>query len=353
MISQKLVPPAEIESELLKIWENLGKMNKTRASLFNLIVFSTLSERANYIRSIVQKLVDTFPCRILFVSHDKDSTNNYLKTAVSVVAPEGESAIACDAIDIGVAGSDWERVPYVILPHILPDLPVYLLWSEDPSVPHPLFESLCSLTTRIIFDSEAADNLLEFSQRLLFLHDKERLEVADLNWARLESWRDLFATVFSDQDLLQIKSVHIVYNSYQSPNFCHVKIQALYLIGLLASRLNWSFQKAENPLNFLFKEAVIRVDDAPWEELAPGCILSVEIATHQNKQFRFTRKKSAPYLATVQIETEDRCEIPFDFVMKKAAVGQSLSREIFLKGTNPFFLDTLRQTLLLDQIKLC
>ncbi len=192
--------------------------------------------RTDYFRKIVQKVVEKFPCRTLFISHDPDSPQPYLKTAISVVTPnEKETSIACDQIDIGVAGPDLERVPSVILPHLIPDLPNYLLWAEDPSVSHPLFPPLAKLATRIIFDSESADSLLAFANTLLDLHQKTGIDVADLNWARTEGWRDLIASTFDSrqrQELLkQISILKIVYNARETEFFCHLKIQAMYLLA--------------------------------------------------------------------------------------------------------------------------
>ena len=73
MTTQQIVDPSQIEPELLKIWEKLAAQNTMRASLFNLIVFNRLSTRTDYVRSIVQKVVDKFPCRTLFISSDPDS----------------------------------------------------------------------------------------------------------------------------------------------------------------------------------------------------------------------------------------------------------------------------------------
>ena len=95
MTIQQIVSPERIETELLKIWEDLSKENKMRASLFNLVVFNRLSSRTDYIRNIVQKVVEKFPCRTLFISQDTDTKQNYLKTAISVLFPNaGESSIA-------------------------------------------------------------------------------------------------------------------------------------------------------------------------------------------------------------------------------------------------------------------
>ncbi|HAB99095.1 MAG TPA: hypothetical protein DCE71_04665 [Parachlamydiales bacterium] len=112
MTIQQIVSPDQIEKQLQSIWEALVKENKMRASLFNLIVYTHLSARTDYFRSIVQKVIEKFPCRILFISFDPDTSQSYLKTAVSVVTPsQGETTIACDNIDIGVAGSEIEKVP--------------------------------------------------------------------------------------------------------------------------------------------------------------------------------------------------------------------------------------------------
>jgi glucose-6-phosphate dehydrogenase assembly protein OpcA len=361
MTTQQIVPPHQIESELLRIWDSLDKTHKTRAGLFNLIVFNQLSSRTDYIRKIVQKIIDTFPCRVLFVSHDPDPSKNYLKTAVSVIASEGKNATVCDDIDIGVAGSDWERVPYVILPHILPDLPVYLLWAEDPSKPHPLFQPLATLATRIIFDSESADSLFGFSQTLLALKEKKGWDIADLNWGRLEGWRDLLTSTFDSrqriEDLRDIKELTIAYNARETEFFCHLKIQAMYLLALLSSRLGWKFQsvrKKDKKYCFCFENNIeATIESTFWQDVSPGTILSMDVATSKESHYHFIRNPKLPHQVTVQISTQDRCELPYQFILGKTPMGQSLVREIFLRGTSSFFIQMLHQLTILDKEMIC
>ena len=361
MTTQQIVPPAQIESELLRIWDSLDKTRQMRASLFNLIVFNRLSSRTDYIRNIVQKIIDTFPCRVLFVTHDPDPSKHYLKTAVSVMASTGPSATVCDDIDIGVAGSEWERVPYIILPHLLPDLPVYLLWAEDPSQSHPLFQPLALLSTRIIFDSESADHLIGFSQTLLSLKEQKGRDIADLNWARLDGWRNLLASTFDSKeriaDLKDIQELTISYNARETEFFCHLKIQAMYLLALISSRLGWNFQsteKKENRFCFKFDSAIkATIESSFFQDLPPGCILSMKIVTKGQSHYHFIRNPKQSNQVTVQITTHDRCSLPFQFILGKTAMGQSLVREIFLKGTSSFFLETLHQLQILDKEKIC
>ena len=361
MTTQQIVNPSQIESELVHIWESLDKTNKMRACLFNLIVFNQLSSRTDYIRNIVQKIIDTFPCRVLFVSHDNDPSKSYLKTAVSVMAAQGKSSTVCDDIDIGVAGSDWERVPYVILPHIVPDLPVYLLWAEDPSETHPLFQPLAKLATRIIFDSESADSLFGFAQSLLTFKEQKGLDIADLNWARLEGWRDLLASTFDSKerlgDLHDVKEIFITYNARETEFFCHLKIQAMYMLALLSARLGWRFQSVEGQkgsYRFHFDHGIsATIESCFWPDLGSGSITSMGITSNRQAHYHFVRNQKQLHQVTVHISTAERCELPYQFILGKSQIGQSLVREIFLKGTSHFFLQMLHQLTLLDKEKIC
>jgi glucose-6-phosphate dehydrogenase assembly protein OpcA len=358
---QQIVPPAKIESELMKIWEGLVKENKMRASLFNLIVFNRYSERTDYIRSIVQKVVEKFPCRILFISEDPNPEQSYLKTAVSVVKPQAESTIACDHIDIGAAGAEIERVPYLILPHILPDLPVTLLWAEDPSISHPLFKPLTALANRVIFDSESADNLLHFSKTVLDLKKTKSFDIADLNWARTEGWRDLLAFVFDTpervKELRNLSRITLQYNARPTEFFCHLKIQSMYLLSWLSGRLGWDVKKTSKTLSFEFsfenKPIAASIGSSVWDHLGPGTVISINFETKTKLHFDCTRLKERPHSVNIQISSQEKCDLPYQFLLGQTATGQSLVQEICMKGTSGHYLEMLKLLQSLDKDQLC
>lgn len=361
MITQQIVAPSEIEGELLRIWDELAKANKMRAGLFNLIVFNKFSSRTDYFRTIVQKIIDRFPCRVLFISHDPDPSKSYLKTAISVIAPEGQNAIACDNIDIGVAGPEWERVFSLVLPHIEPDLPVYLLWADDPASNHPLFEKLCSLAHRVIFDSESSDCLYDFGETALQLKRVKEMDIADLNWARLEGWRDLLASTFDDKnrlrDLNDIAEIRIVFNALPTEFFCHLKIQSMYLLSLFACRLSWKLKSAEEKegaFYFEFENGIKAIiEPTIWETLGSGTVIAIEIKTKSETCYSLARMPQAKHQVAIQIVSLERCDLPIRYMLGKTASGQSLVREIFQQGTSAFFLEALQQLLILDKKKLC
>lgn len=346
MSVQQIVDPSKIEVELLKIWDELAK-EKTRACLFNLIVYNRLSERTDYIRDIVKKVSEKYPCRVLFVTFDPEPAHNYLKTAVSVVG-------ACDYIDIGAAGTEMEKVPFLLTPHIVPDLPVSLLWTEDPSQEHSLFDPLSKLANRIIFDSESADSLLAFSKKVLSLKQKTKADIADLNWARTEGWRDLLASLFHSGDKLnQIKTIRIIYNARPTEFFCHLKVQSLYLLAWFSSRLNWKFQKATPQLDFHFENKKGEIRSTEWEKLGPGTIISVDITTEDEHLYHSARIPSQYHYVNIQISSLEKCELPFQYLLGRTATGQSLVNEIIMHGTSQHYLDMLQNLTQLDRDRLC
>ncbi len=350
MTIQQIVDPGRIESELMRLWEGLAK-EKMRACLFNLIVFNKLSSRTDYIRDIVQKVSEKYPCRVLFISSDPESERPYLKTAVSVV---GDGSIACDYIDIGVSGREIERIPSLLLPHLIPDLPISLLWTEDPSVEHSLFAPLSKLATRIIFDSESADSLLAFSQKILRLRAETGIDTAELNWARTEGWRDLIASLFHSGERLElIQDVKITYNCRKTESFCHLKVQSMYLLAWLSSRLNWEFKKGSKKLAFTFEKQKAEIQSAEWEKLGSGTVISIDLSTSDGHLYHCARDEKQYHRVSIQTSSPEQCELPYQFILGQTATGQSLVKEIITKGTSAHYLDMLKELGQMDRDQLC
>lgn len=345
----QIVDPSKIESQLINIWEHLAK-EKMRACLFNLIVFNRLSPRTDYIRTIVQNVSEKYPCRVLFITSDPDAPKPYLKTAVSVV---GATNIACDYIDIGASGPNIDQVPNLILPHLVPDLPISLLWTEDPTKSHSLFEPLSKLANRIIFDSESADNLLDFAKKVLSLN----IDIADLNWARTVGWRDLLASTFDSVEkiasLKEISHIKINYNSRETESFCHTKIQSMYLLSWLANRLHWKFKSATKDLMFQFENQTAEITSEKWDKLGSGTIISVDIISKDGHTYNCARIPNNYHRVSIEIASSEKCELPYQFLLGQTASGHSLVREIITKGTSHHYIDMLKELNQIDQDQLC
>jgi glucose-6-phosphate dehydrogenase assembly protein OpcA len=341
-----IVDPSQIESNLVHLWDTLAKEGKTRASLFNLIVYNELSDRTDYFRNVVQKIVEKFPCRIIFISFDSKASHPYLKTAISVVIPSQEqTTIACDQIDIGVGSDDLHKVPSLLLPHLIPDLPVYLLWTQDPSSECPLFKPLSELAHRIIFDSESAENFYQFAQTVLKIKKSSNIDVADLNWARTEGWRNLIVSIFNSpervEELKRLSFLKILYNAQETQFFSHLKVQSMYLLSWLASRLSWKMQPLSDS-SIQMGPAKVTIESAQMKKLAPGTVIGMDFHTSNHLLFETARLPEFYHHVKIQISSPELCELPYQFILGQTASGQSLIQEIGTQGTSAHYLGALQ-----------
>jgi Glucose-6-phosphate dehydrogenase subunit len=334
---------SEIPAALIKLWDALEGTSKMRASLFNLLVVAPKNQRTEYVHTITLKVLERFPSRVIFTTVDKTLSGDSLNAAVSLIpGAKGSYDVVCDFIDLQISRQAQTKLPFVILPHLLPDLPLYILWGEDPVQDNPISHKLEKWATRIIFDSEVTDNLPAFAKTLLE-HEKD-CEIADLNWGRLESWRDLLASTFYSKDRLEtLKKAEVIcitYNAYETPFFCHTKIQALYLQSWLATQLNWKLTKAEKD-KFQYGSLTVELKSAKNQDLPPGTVISLDIFTPTDIHFAFSRDPQYPYHIRTLICDIEKCEIPTMFVFSKAKSGLSLVNEITHNGTSPHFLKVL------------
>jgi hypothetical protein len=334
---------SEIPAALVKLWDALEGTNKMRASLFNLLVVAPKNQRTDYVRTITLKVLERFPSRVIFTTVDKTLSGDTLNASVSLIpGAKGSYDVVCDFIDLQASKQAQGKLPFVILPHLLPDLPLYILWGEDPVQDNPISHQLEKWATRIIFDSEVTDNLTEFAKTLLE-HAKD-CEIADLNWGRLESWRDLLASTFYSKERLETlkkaQKICITYNAYETPFFCHTKIQAVYLQSWLVTQLGWKLTKAEKD-KFQYGSLTIELKTTKNQDLPPGTVVSLDIFTPTDVHFAFSRDPKHPYQIRTLICDIEKCEIPTMFVFAKAKSSLSLVNEITHNGTSPHFLKVL------------
>ncbi len=334
---------SEIPTALTRLWDALEGTNKMRASLFNLLVVAPKNQRDDYIRKITLKVLERFPSRVIFATIDKTLQADSLEASVSLIpGSRGSYDVMCDFIEIQASKQSQPKIPFIILPHLLPDLPLYILWCEDPVQDNPLSHELEKWATRIIFDSEVTDNLPAFARTLLeHSHD---CEIADLNWGRLENWRELLASTFYSLERLETlkkaQKISITYNAYETPFFCHTKIQALYLQSWLATQLNWKLSKIEKD-HFEYGPLTIELKTEKNPDLAPGTVISLDIFAPTDTHFAFARDPDHPHHIRTIICDIEKCEIPTKFIFSKAQSGLSLVNEITHNGTSPHFLKVL------------
>ncbi len=362
-LSLRLVSPGQIQHQLDQIWESLETKNTTRACLFNLIFCSQKSARAPYIQKIAEKVVQKFPARVIFVAIDEEAKGDFLKQKYrSSLSSQGEFDVACDYIQVKASGSFHDRVPFVVLPHLLPDLPVYLVWGEDPGKADPLYKELEQFANRLIFDSETATDMPHFATSLLERHNTSHCDIADLNWARMESWREMLSMAFYAKDHLdqiqKAQKITVTYNAQQTPFFCHTQIQAFYLQAWLACQLGWQFVGQQNN-GTLFSYTTpagavdIALSKAQYSHLPPGLILSVDIETSEQGHYSFKRHLDVLNQITYVYSTPNACTLPSHYIFAQAELGHSLVKEICHRRTSEHFLNVMHLTKAMNGLTLC
>lgn len=337
-----------INEELSHLWESGQGAKRTRASLFNFILYVQKTERLPFYESLIKSVVSKFPCRVMMIVSEEEK--KYLRTSVnSEIISEGELQIYCELIRIEVGGALAERVPFILIPHILPDLPVYLLWTQDPATENTILPHLEPLADRIIFDPESTHDLQLYAKSVLSLQQRFHCAIGDLNWSALSGWRQLFRQVFDSfdpfLDLVQSKVMRIRYNKTPNRN---TEIEAAYLQAWIASRLNWQFQRVEitegsSRVSYHTPTHEVAILLIPEEvsELSPGTLLGIEIECEKNNAHYVFKRHPKTRQVFVQFSNKERCNLPTCSYLSGVSEGREIIEEIFYPSTGPHYREML------------
>jgi|694.fasta_scaffold01500_17 glucose-6-phosphate dehydrogenase assembly protein OpcA len=359
-----VIQVGNIDEELNKLWESQAQKNQVRACLFNLIIYSHEQRRAAYLHQIVQAILDKFPCRIIFIQAVKDVSEEFLRASVSnAMVGQGDVTIACDQINIDATENQIHRVPFVVLPILVPDLPVYLVWGQDPTSEERILPHLQRFASRLIFDSESADNLPDFSQKILHLLDTTSLEIRDVKWASIGGWRDIFTQTFDSpqriEHLRTCKDLQITYNGRKSIFVTHTEITPLYFQAWIAAQFDWILISMETKeefrhLNYRSGEHKIRVTLIPEDipDLTAGSLTSIQVQSSDADETTYTiiRQAEQPRVA-VHLANLEKCDIPFFLPLNELTNSTAFMAEIFYRKTSHHYRNMLAAIAMIKEQK--
>lgn len=347
------------EYRVVAIDEELKKQHKTQAekkvilaNLFTLIIYVHEEKRAAYLRNIIQNVIEKYPCRIIFIQVDTTPDHSFLQTGVNSVQNTKDGAlIACDQITIDVGGKYLERVPSLILPHVITDLPVYLLWGQDTTCSSDMLSHLEKLADRLIFDAECTNDLWQFSQAILKKNEALTIDLVDINWVLSGGWRDVITQAFDSREHLdQLKKsekIFITYNSQHSDWMRQPEMQSIYIQAWIASRLKWQYQSMvvetdKRTITYVTGTGVVDVTLMP-ESTAnqlPGSILSFEVYSTEGYHF-LLEQSPVPSKVTVNCSSQQLCELPYTLQLLNIKRGSTFMNEIFYSAPSQHYLEAL------------
>lgn len=342
-----------IESELSKIWESLEGSQKTWASLFNIVFYAKSAPGKENYRWLAELVSKKFPCRSIFISENPDPNECYFRVNVAAeTIGEGELSVVCDQIFIEVAGKEREKIPFLILPHFLPDLPIYVIWTDDPSQDDPLLDILRKHAQKFIYDPGDSLNLQSFSSTLMKqLQAVKHCAITDIPWILTSGWREVIASTIHTpkrvDELFRSRYIRIGYNQTEVQSISDQN-QALYLQAWIASQFNWKvndLERIEGNVRVCYSrfmyDTVVLLTPESYPGLLPGTVTSIEIESMDNgAHFYFQRSKEEKKVK-ILISSADRCDIPYQIYFTQANLKHMLLSELFRKGTSDHYRNVL------------
>ncbi len=323
-LDQHPVSVGDIEGELARIWEEIECPDKVKAALFNLIVHIHDREHVGYVEQVMGKILGKFPCRVMYVIENPDAKEDYTHTQVAV--NEISEGISCDQIQVEFAGKDREKVPFILLPHLLADLPVYLFWVGDPIGHNGLYDMLKPRIDRIIFDPDTLDHLSEFCDHALGLPGV----IADLNWAMCDGWREVIRYAFNRPEYIKVlrecEQLKMSYYTGKSPFRRDGNLPAVYLYGWLAAQTGWTQ---------LPQVEMVAIED---ESQPFGAIASLEIIAGDN-HFSFVGQDRS---VIVNRSDKEKCDLPYAHHVVRSERERALVRELFKSSQSAHYRNTLQ-----------
>lgn len=353
MFSTKEIEIANVEQELAKLGAEGKKKGQMKGCLFNLILYSQDLERLSYLKEIVQTVTETFPCRIIFIECHPESRENFLKVNVEEeIVKKNGSSISCDRINIQCTPKYLNRVSTLVVPYFVPDLPIYLLWGQDPSQENAILPFLQTFATRLIFDSDSSSDIRSFCRKMLTDDLFKKIPITDMNWASLASWRSILLQIFDSQEqveqLRNCKQMVIRYNCKMSPSLCHTERRAIYLQAWIAAQLGWIYDHVsldQSTVKIIYKNpsglVEISIVGESLDFLLSGAIFGVEIYMLNETVFNLRRMSAQPFIIAY-ISLKDRCELPFALPLRHHKKGLNFMNEIFFVPCSSHYWNMLK-----------
>lgn len=343
MISQ--LELVNIDERLKEIWDNEQGLNRIRAAFFTLIIY-TSQEHALAYQKLMQSVILKFPCRVIWIKEEKKG-EPYLKTNVRSEAVA--SNVFCEIIELEGCGSFMERIPFIVLPYIISDLPLYLLWTEEPEVDNKVFSFFAPLARKIILDPTMIENYPKYFKGALEFIKTYPNKVSDLAWNSLKSWRQLLVSLFdTEESINSFQNCDEITISYCANPKSKNKIAILYFQMWMATLLDAQFQsmkKDQHEWQFKYsgkmKEITITCLPFPGADyqtlppiLPPNSLMSLEIEGCTDHGHYIFKRNQNTRQVFFQFSDKNCCELPHCQYLSGMTEGQEIIEEFFFQTEN-------------------
>jgi glucose-6-phosphate dehydrogenase assembly protein OpcA len=339
-----------LEGELVKLWRHPEQAEEirshaTRACMSNLIIHCAGEGGPQDIDRTLIEIVRFHPCRVLLLLEQGDRSSPEPETFISAHVDSSQQVFS-EQVTLKTNEAGLERLPSIVRPLILGDLPTSLWWSSGLSMPlaQVWFQELSEMVDQMIYDSfiwrDPRQGIVAVTDWLCSAQAER--SVADLAWRRLRPWRRIIAQALDPAAvpgaLRTISEVTIEHGPHALP-------QAWLLAGWMAQRLgwrpqagkvtpateiSWSFETPTGPINVTCR----RLEQREYE------LISATIAWRQGTKTakaRFARPDDKRLSVTYEgIEHPSRV-----MAVPQRTAGETIARQLPDFGRDPMFDKTL------------
>lgn len=195
-------PLSQIESALNDFWRSLaqdGERAVLRSATSTLILVATQSPRYQTLVQTLPELIRQRPGRIILIQlQPAGETVEAFISAHCRISSLGGKQLCCEQITLHCPSAQADKLPGIVLPLLLPDLPVLLWWPDAPQARARIFSSLCPTIDRLIIQSgvwiTGWQDLCSLAQWIV--RHQPQVRMMDLTWASLTGWREALAQFF-------------------------------------------------------------------------------------------------------------------------------------------------------------
>ncbi len=334
-----------IDRTLSAIWRDAAGSNNSvsRVCVLNLVAMLDSADQIGPTTEMIARLTDRFPSRAIVVAATEDAgppLEAWVQAHCQLPSP-GRPQVCCEQISVVARPDGHARLPGLILPLLVPDVPVVLWWPRGEPFGGPLYGRLQPLADHIIVDSRTFQAGLSGLERLVgACHGAA---VSDLGWGRLTSWRELVAQFFDAPGMLRhlntLESVAVRYRA--ADDSLEARMPALLLVGWLAARLGWQIADGA-ALSFVRPDGApvqVTLHAQPFDGESTRKLLGMELRSADGV-FTIERPADAPTARTVadtggkRIERVIRLEAP--------TPDSLLAEELQMQGRDESFERTVR-----------
>jgi glucose-6-phosphate dehydrogenase assembly protein OpcA len=281
--------PIAIERGFTAIWREasggLYDESSIRLRVLNFVAFGHEADAAARFDSVMRVLPERHPCRGILATAQAERER--LQASVSALcwrATSGGRHVNAEEVRLAGGAQQQAELASAVLALIVPEIPVAIWLMDEPDLGGRMTREVIEAADRVFFDSGGSADLLDAFDHVLRAAQEFELQLSDLAWGRITTWRALIAQFFDGEEglkqLSRIRSIEV------DAGRGAMSSEPLLIAGWLVSRLDLSLADLDHTAARIAatlyagtRGVTLRVSEAPGG--GSGSVHEVRIRTDE------------------------------------------------------------------------